>query len=210
MKFLSLLRRLANFRVAAYDQRGLLFEIDYKNVDTFIQSLRSIIYDIGPPGDQKLVMCSLQSLDRIACIIHGDLNGRNLTWSDNYEKFFLIDFEHVNRGFWGADQLKLACSILSELASDELSVIDTADRGRQDKLRLLHINVMNCLNYLDRFADQLYNGNDKSEAAPTITPAFFVENFVREILTSANMHYDLRNEFWILAVCSYLLCIQTV
>lgn len=48
-------------------------------------------------------------------IIHGDLNSQNLTWSDYYEKFQIIDFEHVRPGYRNSDQLKLIFSMLKDL-----------------------------------------------------------------------------------------------
>lgn len=54
----------------------------------------------------------------LGAVIHGDLNARNLVWSQDYVKFFIIDFERVRLGFYGADQLRLAFSLISDLIVD--------------------------------------------------------------------------------------------
>ena len=47
-----------------------------------------------------------------------DLNSRNLVWSNDYLKFFMIDFERTRPGYYGADQLRLSFSLVCELASE--------------------------------------------------------------------------------------------
>ncbi len=46
--------------------------------------------------------------------VHGDMNGNNLTWAANYNRFVMIDFESIRLGFVGADQLKLLASMICE------------------------------------------------------------------------------------------------
>jgi hypothetical protein len=55
---------------------------------------------------------------QLGSVIHGDLNARNLVWSKDYVKFFMIDFERVGMGFYGADQIRLVFSLLSDLVVD--------------------------------------------------------------------------------------------
>ena len=48
-------------------------------------------------------------------VIHGDLNSRNLIWSDVHKNFFIIDFENIKSGFYGADQIFLFVSMICEI-----------------------------------------------------------------------------------------------
>jgi hypothetical protein len=59
-----------------------------------------------------------------AGIIHGDLNARNLTWSQGLRAFFLIDFEHTDIGLRGADQFRLCVNIIVELVSAATALCD--------------------------------------------------------------------------------------
>jgi hypothetical protein len=194
---LKLFKKLQALHIEGPPPRGLAFKIEYGSVDKFIESIREITHYSQGPLDEKFHMCSLENLTRRTCIMHGDLNGRNLTWSDNYEKFFLIDFEHVGFGFWGADQLKLICSIASELVADEIRTFDAADKTRRERLGLLHANTMNCIRYIDRLTDQL-RGDPQPEEKPPTGIENFVESFVHEVVKSAEMTRDLGNEsgFW--------------
>jgi hypothetical protein len=50
----------------------------------------------------------------LTSVIHGDSHGQNLTWSDEFRQFQMIDFEHVRFGFIFSDQIKLVVSTISE------------------------------------------------------------------------------------------------
>lgn len=67
------------------------------------------------PGDEGFELGP--DLCFVPSIVHGDLNGNNLTWAIGYKKFFIIDFENVCRGFQGADQYKVLSSLICELAA---------------------------------------------------------------------------------------------
>lgn len=58
----------------------------------------------------------------IGGIIHGDLNARNLSWSDALQRFVLIDFEHVMPGIQLCDQTRLAINIACDIYSNSLSL----------------------------------------------------------------------------------------
>lgn len=47
-------------------------------------------------------------------VVHGDMNARNLTWSEALKSFFLIDFEHTGPGIQGADQMRLVVNLMAE------------------------------------------------------------------------------------------------
>jgi hypothetical protein len=66
-------------------------------------------------------LAAMNALD-LGSIIHGDLNARNLVWSKDYVKFFMIDFEKVRLGFFGADQLRLAFSLLADLSVEAYQI----------------------------------------------------------------------------------------
>lgn len=51
----------------------------------------------------------------LASITHGDLNARNLAWSEDLKSFFLIDFEHVGASITGTDHSRLAINLVTEL-----------------------------------------------------------------------------------------------
>jgi hypothetical protein len=69
----------------------------------------------------------------LGSVIHGDLNAGNLVWSKDYVKFFMIDFERVRVGFQGADQLRLAFSLFSDLVVDGYLTAKTGPSiGRRD------------------------------------------------------------------------------
>lgn len=58
--------------------------------------------------------------------VHGDMNGNNLTWAANYNRFVMIDFENIQLGFVGVDQLKLLASMICE-------TVMTARRLRRER-----------------------------------------------------------------------------
>jgi hypothetical protein len=47
-------------------------------------------------------------------IVHGDMNARNLTWSDALKTFFLIDFEFTQPGLVACDQMRLIANLIAE------------------------------------------------------------------------------------------------
>jgi DNA-binding MarR family transcriptional regulator len=85
-------------------------------------------------------------------IIHGDLNCRNLTWSDDYKQFFIIDFEYVKAGFSGADQLKLIMSLISELVPSMLRH-DVPDPHSVD---LAHVATIQLIEYVSHVANAIH------------------------------------------------------
>ena len=80
-----------------------------KSIDTMLNE-ESIPMGYGVDGDNLI--------HQIASIGHGDLNARNLTWSGGLESFFMIDFEHVDYYFIGADQYRLAVNLVVNIVGE--------------------------------------------------------------------------------------------
>lgn len=70
---------------------------------------------------EHLDVISQNEVEPLLSVIHGDSHGRNLTWSDAFKQFQMIDFENVRFGYAYSDQIKLMVSVMSQLLSSHLS-----------------------------------------------------------------------------------------
>jgi Phosphotransferase enzyme family len=95
------------------DHDRIAAELFEKLTATPYTTVSKIMWDFDFFGPQLQTMDASTMVP--SSIIHGDLNARNLVWSQDYVKFFMIDFERVQLGFYGADQLRLVFSMLSDL-----------------------------------------------------------------------------------------------
>lgn len=177
------------------DRTEIQHSIDCRSIQAFIKSIDAIFHFNHDSPFAKVGDLPLS--DQRKCIIHGDLSGRNLTWSENSQKFFLIDFENVGVGIWGVDQLKLGSSMIGELMPDLLSTFSLASERRLDAINAMHRNLMDCINYIDKLSDQL----DPSRVTTkdlTGPHATFLRKFIHAAFESAEMRRDQANEapFW--------------
>lgn len=186
-------------------QRQPLLAIRLESVKAFLESISSILYFSGA-GAEKFDICDVGDLEGRACVIHGDLNGRNLTWSDNYQKLFLIDFEHVGIGYWGADQLKLISSIVTELPSNALQFYSLTDSSLREKFGKVHSNIMNCLEYVDRLSNELHKNGDLSQSDVLNKENGFLARLLDSIIRSINIPSRIATErdFWRYALICHM------
>jgi len=103
--------------------------------------------------------------------VHGDLNGNNLTWASHYNRFVMIDFENIDLGFSGFDQLKLMASMICETvpsARDEAEGASAvSEREHDSTIRLIRFvqwlllkllaadNIPDSLESMKKQADEL-------------------------------------------------------
>lgn len=83
----------------------------FDSSETLAQLVRSLTGRRVPTGEFASMM---EQNHFKASYVHGDLNGNNLTWAAHYKRFVMIDFESVELGIVGLDQLKLFASMICE------------------------------------------------------------------------------------------------
>jgi hypothetical protein len=89
-----------------------------KRLEIDTSYLESVVGAISKLLDDPVALFTVGTtdfLDEVPAIVHGDLNARNLAWAGAFERFFLIDFEHVAYGFAGIDQFRLILSLTADL-----------------------------------------------------------------------------------------------
>jgi hypothetical protein len=144
---------------------------------------------------------------KLGSIIHGDLNARNLVWSQDYVKFFMIDYERVGLGFYGADQLRLAFALLSDLtveAYEADNLLPTAREARVQQqvnwfdtlLADLNAGITHLVKIVRRVeeASDLSNFKFDPMPEPTVTGAA-----IAAILNEKMFSKGSRN-FWLFAI----------
>jgi hypothetical protein len=93
-------------------------------LDNIFNTHRKSVLDNLKAIDARGANIDKMDAAQFGAIIHGDMNGRNLVWSKDYVKFFMLDFERVRMGFYGADQLRLVFSLLSDMVADAYQMED--------------------------------------------------------------------------------------
>lgn len=83
-------------------------------------------------------------------ICHGDLNSRNLTWAEELQSFFLIDFERVGPNVIGTDQFRLLVNLVSELRSGWDAAQDLDAQEAETGLANLYKELERGLSYLSK------------------------------------------------------------
>ena len=90
-----------------FKQVSFTYPIDYRTEESFFKGIQD-----------NLNAASLAPFDEFVYhlrIVHGDMNGRNLAWSEPIKRFVPLDFEFVNFGFDGLDQAQLILSTICDL-----------------------------------------------------------------------------------------------
>jgi len=75
-----------------------------------------------------------RQIDSLTSVTHGDSHGRNMTWSDEFRQFQMIDFEHVRFGYIFSDQIKLVVSTLTQVLAGHLGKRKSHNRTSERKL----------------------------------------------------------------------------
>jgi len=82
-------------------------------------------------ASERALLSNIEYLEKefqaLTSVIHGDSHGKNLTWSEAFRQFQMIDFENVRFGYVHSDQIKLAISTMIELPRN---AIDEVGRSR--------------------------------------------------------------------------------
>lgn len=158
--------------------------------------------------DQPFVTADLaaSSAGRTFGVVHGDLNGANLVWSEGFNGFFLIDFEHCHLSLEGVDQWRLATNLLCNVIINWLRAFDekTIDgrmstHGINEQVKNLVSSVVNCAYIIDRLTDvanapcgQIDESSPRSKMFKDIPAA----RIIRAILESLVMKSGANSVAW--------------
>jgi hypothetical protein len=162
--------------------------IEFKsNVQTIFKHIPGITFEPSKINREKAVLT--------IGIQHGDLNSRNLAWSEAFAKYFAIDFEFTNYGFVETDKWRLVFSLLTDVLSEALW-FDGSDgsKGEYDKAMqciLVELaNAIGCIKQLIQFlfTNEALNKEEflckylESEYSPSPKDGFLLSEVVLKIL----------------------------
>ncbi len=133
---------------------------------------------------------STRSGGRTFGIVHGDLNGANLVWSDGFNGFFLIDFEHCHLSFEGVDQWRLAVNLLCNAIINWVRIINEktidghmAIDGIDEKIKNLVNSIMAGVYVVDRFTN-ICNAPSHAISSSSTQAKIFESSSVARIIRS--------------------------
>ena len=147
----------------------------------------------------------VMNADGLGAIIHGDLNGRNLVWSQDYLKFFVIDFERVGMGFDGAVQLRLTFSLLSDLVDEAYQrekfgpgVLDEVLSKRKSEMNVIIEDVTGGINHIGLIMSRVQLW--AAETAPSVDLSFPAQDAVSAKAISTMLNENVfskgNGSFW--------------
>ena len=165
----------------------LRFDDGHKNLSDTIRRIRDLL--INPP---PRFLIGTPRWKTVHTIMHGDLNARNLSWAEAFERFFIIDFEHVGYGILGIDEFRLIMSLLSDLWGATTKSLTGIHAATDSRLAKIGTRIELLVVFLDRlsdtFADDRYefDGPFKSDASPQLGGVSndFVVKAIGRILSS--------------------------